>query len=81
MDVTQVVPVSLMGTQSLLRVPEISEVPSSDLGKAKKLPRLWFRGSFSSRLSLHFLEEVVRDAPFGKARCSLGPEHISVIFP
>lgn len=67
MDVTQVVPVSVVGTQSLFRVPEISEVPSSDLGQAKRLPRWWFRGSFSSRLSLHFLGwgGAVHGAPFG----------------
>lgn len=82
-DVTQVVPVSVVGTQSLFRVPEISEVPSSDLGKAKRLPRRWFQGSFSSRLSLHFLEGQYMMLPSGagEARCSLGPEHILVIFP
>lgn len=85
MDVTQVVPVSVVGTQSLFRVPEISEVPSSDLGQAKRLPRWWFRGSFSSRLSLHFLgwggQYMVLPSDSGQARYSLGPEHILVIFP
>lgn len=72
MDITQVVPVSVVGTQSLFRVPEISEVPSSDRGQAERLPGRWFQGSFSSRLSLHFLEGLRAGKMQFRSRAHLG---------
>lgn len=51
MDVTQVVPVSVVATQSLLRVLKISELPSSELEKADGCPRCFQNSSLKQASS------------------------------
>lgn len=77
MDVTQVVPVSVVATQSLLKVPEISELPSSELERAGGCPD-YFQGGSQGAFSALFL---MFPSISGEARCSFGPERNSVIFP
>lgn len=55
-DVTQVVPVSVVATQSLLRVLEISELPSSVLERSGGCSGCACRVVLLSRLPLDFLE-------------------------
>lgn len=50
-DVTQVVPVSVVATQSLLRVLKISELPSSELEKAEGCPRCFQSSSLKQASS------------------------------
>lgn len=64
MDVTQVVLVSVVGTQSLFRVPEISAVPSSELERATGCPDCGFRLVLKQAFSA-FSGGAARDAPLG----------------